>query len=69
MAKKKQSSMVRGRRQRRSSTLKLSKPSADHLRNAAVEVLEAFRAMLDESVARIREGESPKELTRIAVRK
>jgi hypothetical protein len=33
-----------------------------------VEILEAFRTMLDESIVRIREGESPKELTRIAVK-
>jgi hypothetical protein len=68
MAKKKRSAVVRGQRARRSAALKLSKPSAQHLRNAAVEILEAFRTMLDESIVRIREGESPKELTRIAVK-
>jgi hypothetical protein len=69
MAKKKRNSMVRGQRQQRSPSLRLSRPSAQHLRNAAVEILQALRTMLDESISRVRESESPKALTRIAVRK
>ena len=68
MAKKKHNSTTRGR-QRRTASFKLSRPSAQHLRNAAVEILQAFRTMLDESITRIREDESPKELTRISVRR
>jgi hypothetical protein len=42
--------------------------STKHLRNAAIEVLEAMRAMLDESIEWLRkEGRSEAELKRIHV--
>ena len=42
--------------------------SAKHLRNAAIEVLEAMRALLDEAIERLRkEGRSEAELKRIKV--
>ena len=42
--------------------------SAKHLRNAAIEVLEAMRALLDESIEWLRkEGRSEAELKRIRV--
>jgi hypothetical protein len=42
--------------------------SAKHLRNAAIEVLEAMRAMLDETIEWLRkEGRSEAELKRIKV--
>jgi hypothetical protein len=42
-------------------------PSEQHLKNAAVEVLEAFRALLDAAIARLREDKSAPELRRIRV--
>ena len=42
--------------------------SAKHLRNAAIEVLEAMRVLLDEAIERLRkEGRSEAELKRIHV--
>ena len=42
--------------------------SAKHLRNAAIEVLEAMRVLLDETIERLRkEGRSEAELKRIKV--
>ena len=41
--------------------------SARHMRNAAIEVLEAVRALLDESIAWLRTGRTPAEFKRIRV--
>ena len=41
--------------------------SERHLKNAAIEVLEAMRALLDEAIARLREEEGAPELRRIRV--
>lgn len=41
--------------------------SARHLRNATIEVLEAMRALLDETITWLREGRLPPELRRIRV--
>ncbi|HXX22971.1 MAG TPA: hypothetical protein VEO19_07470 [Terriglobia bacterium] len=42
--------------------------SAKHFRNAAIEVLEALRVLLDEAIERLRkEGKSEAELKRIQV--
>ena len=49
------------RRPRRSPS-----PSEQHLKNAAIEVLEAMRALLDEAIAWLREERNP-ELRRIRV--
>jgi hypothetical protein len=40
--------------------------SADHLRNAAIEVLEAMRVCLDETIARLKADDAPR-LKRIRV--
>ncbi len=40
--------------------------SEQHLKNAAIEVLEAMRALLDAAIARLREEKNP-ELRRIRV--
>jgi hypothetical protein len=42
-------------------------PSQQHLKNAAIEILEAMRALLDEAIARLREEEGTAELRRIRV--
>ncbi len=42
-------------------------PSARHLRNAAVEVLEAMRALLDETIDWLRSEKASPELRRIRV--
>jgi hypothetical protein len=41
--------------------------SARHLRNATIEVLEALRALLDETIEWLRKEHSPAELRRIRV--
>jgi hypothetical protein len=41
--------------------------SERHLKNAAIEVLEAMRALLDEAIARLREEKGAPETRRIRV--
>lgn len=41
--------------------------SEQHLKNAAIEVLEAMRALLDEAIARLREEKGAPELRHIRV--
>ncbi len=52
--------LLRARRHRTSK-------SARHLRNAGIEVLEAMRALLDETIAWLREQDRSPELKRIRV--
>jgi hypothetical protein len=42
-------------------------PSQRHLKNAAIEILEAMRALLDEAIARLREEKEAPGLRRIRV--
>jgi Rieske Fe-S protein len=58
----------RGRAGSRSRSAVVKGPAEQHLRNAAVEVLQAARILLEEGMARVREPGQKKRLTRVRVR-